>query len=168
MIDVRQLRIEDANIFFDLRMEGLRLVPTAFGGSYEDEVAQGVGRIQDMIVRQGPGNFIFGAFLHEEMVGSIGIFQESSRKAAHKAIIWGMFVRPDKQRLGIGKKLVITALDHAKMMNGIVSINLSVESTNEAAKKLYESCGFKTWGKEPNALQVDDKFYGEDHMTLLV
>lgn len=164
MVEIRQLTSQDAQGFFELRMSGLRLVPTAFGGSYEDEVVEGIGRIEAMITRQNVGNAIFGAFINDEIVGSIGIFQESGRKLAHKAIIWGMFVKPEKQKQGIGKKLVLVALDQAHQMNGIVTVNLSVESSNLSAKSLYESCGFETWGKEPQALKVNGKFYSEDHM----
>lgn len=164
MIEYRQLTPKDAQSFFDLRMEGLKLVPTAFGGSYEDEVAKGVGHFEGMINRQSLGNVIFGAFINDEMVGSIGILQEGGKKSAHKAMIWGMYVKPQNQKMGIGKKLVAMAIDQAKKMNEILAVTLSVESSNVAAKSLYEACGFKSWGQEPHALKVDGKFYNEDHM----
>lgn len=168
MIEIRKLAPEDAHGFFQLRMSGLRLAPTAFGGSYEEEIVEGIGRIEGMINQQNDQNAIFGAFLNDEIVGCIGIFQEAGKKSSHKAMIWGMFVKPEKQKQGIGKKLVLKALEQAHKMNTISSVNLSVESNNSSAKSLYESCDFKTWGKEPRAMKVDGKFYDEDHMILFL
>lgn len=48
------------------------------------------------------------------------------------------------------------------VLNALV---LAVEATNITAKKLYESFGFKEWGKEPSAMQMDGKFFDECHMS---
>jgi RimJ/RimL family protein N-acetyltransferase len=37
---------------------------------------------------------------------------------------------------------------------------------NAAAQALYRSLGFKSFGIEPRAMRVGDKFYDEEHMVL--
>jgi hypothetical protein len=37
-----------------------------------------------------------------------------------------------------------------------------------AARALYRSFGFETYGTEPNALKVDDRYIDEDYMILRI
>jgi RimJ/RimL family protein N-acetyltransferase len=39
-----------------------------------------------------------------------------------------------------------------------------VNAENVAAKRLYVSQGFQTFGLEPRAMQVNGRFYDEEHM----
>ena len=163
---VRVLTESDGTAFFNLRLEGLRLVPTAFGGNYEDELAAGPGRFTTILTKGDVGNYVFGAFLGTELVGCIGVFQESGKKSRHRAMIWGMYVKKDQRGKGIGKLLVLTAIAHARTIPAVGFINLTLESGNTPAKSLYTACGFKLWGTELSALLVDGKFHDEDHMFL--
>jgi ribosomal protein S18 acetylase RimI-like enzyme len=45
-------------------------------------------------------------------------------------------------------------------------ITLAVVTTNEAARSLYRSLGFATYGVEPRALKVGERYLDEDLMTL--
>ncbi len=49
---------------------------------------------------------------------------------------------------------------------GLEQIVLAVFSTNQVARRLYESCGFEVYGVEPRALKVDDQYLDEDLMIL--
>lgn len=167
MAEICALTENDSQAFFQLRLEGLKEASSAFGGSYEDEVAAGPARYQAILKKQEKQNVIFGAFVEGALVGCVGIFQEPSSKAKHGAKIWGMFVKTSVQGQGLGRKLVQRAIDHAKSIEGIQLINLSCESNNQSAKGLYQSFGFKTWGVEPKAIFEDGRFYDEDHMILL-
>ncbi|MBA2405416.1 MAG: GNAT family N-acetyltransferase [Bdellovibrionales bacterium] len=166
MIEIRLLQASDTSDFFNHRLEGLKVISSAFGGSYEDEVKNGPDRYQTILEKQDHSNVILGAFTDGKLVGCVGLFQEVSTKARHKAVIWGMFVKSSAQGKGIGKKLMVSAITHAKTIKEIQLINLSAESTNQAAKGLYESMGFRTWGVEPKAIELEGKFYDEDHMIL--
>ena len=166
MHEIRMLKETDALSFFNLRLEGLKLVPTAFGGDYAEEASAGPSRWEVILKKQDKANVIFGAFREGAMVGCIGVFRESGKKSEHKAMIWGMYVKKDQQGMGLGKKLMLEAIDHMKSLPGIKLINLTVEPNNHSAKKLYSSCGFKNWGTEPKALLIDGKYYAEDHMIL--
>ena len=60
------------------------------------------------------------------------------------------------------------AIVHVKDKTSCVAIYLSVESTNIAARKLYESCGFKVWGAELKAKKIGLKFYDSLHMLQFI
>ncbi|MBC7742610.1 MAG: hypothetical protein H7061_10460 [Bdellovibrionaceae bacterium] len=47
-------------------------------------------------------------------------------------------------------------------------IQLSVEANNLAARKLYESRGFKCWGTEPKAMRMDGQYYDDCHMIYFI
>lgn len=154
--------------FFNLRLEGLRLAPTAFGGDYESEKKQGPARFDEIISKQDPHNVIFGAFSNGILVGCVGLVREKGIKSEHKALIWGMFVKANFQGQGIGRQLLEKAILHGKSLKVIQMIHLSVESNNSAAKTFYESCGFQKWGQEPKALLIDGVFYDEDQMAIQI
>ncbi len=51
-------------------------------------------------------------------------------------------------------------------IDGVRQIKLGVNATNMAAKALYQSMGFERFGVEPDALNVDGRFYDEEHYML--
>ncbi|MGE8367843.1 GNAT family N-acetyltransferase, partial [Cupriavidus sp.] len=59
-----------------------------------------------------------------------------------------------------------TATAHASKNWASAQLNLCVNAENTAAKQLYESLGFATFGIEPRAMVVDGRFYDEQHMVL--
>jgi len=53
-----------------------------------------------------------------------------------------------------------------RSMAGIRRIKLGVNAGNAAAIALYRSAGFERYGIEPDALNVDGRFYDEEHFVL--
>ena len=66
-----------------------------------------------------------------------------------------MGVKPNKRGLGYGKKLLSVLLKHAEK-RGIGEMTLEVRKSNIPAIKLYESLGFKIYGKRKN-------YYADNH-----
>lgn len=163
---VRQLTKNDIGEFFPIRLEALKLVPTAFGSSFEEETAKGPAWFESVLESQKDSNAIFGAFYEGVLVGTIGIFSDLRLKSGHKAMIWGMYVRSEHRGQGLGKQLVQQAIEHAKLKMKAEAVYLSVESSNDDAKNIYLKCGFKVWGREPKSLYVNGRFHDEDYMFL--
>lgn len=163
---IRRLNKDDLANYYDLRLEMLKLVPTAFGMSYEDEKAKGTTFFSSVLSMEADTNVIFGAFLNNQLVGSVGVYSDGRPKSKHKAMIWGMYVQEKARGQGLGKKLIASAIDHAQTRLRAIGVYLAVESTNAAAKSLYIGCGFKVWGTEPAALFVNGVYYDECHMYL--
>ncbi|MGG7518309.1 GNAT family N-acetyltransferase [Allorhizobium undicola] len=80
------------------------------------------------------------AELNGQIVGDIALMRQTGRRQ-HVASI-GMGVHDDFQRLGIGRALLAAIIDLADNWLNIARLELTVYTDNQAAIRLYESCGF--------------------------
>ena len=65
-IQIRQLTLSDAESFRELRLEGLRLNPEAFGSTYEFEKDQPLTRYTGWLTN----SIVFGAFQDSQLIGT--------------------------------------------------------------------------------------------------
>lgn len=166
-IVIRQLTMDDFENYFSLRLEALQQHPTAYMSSY-DQVKSSNGSEYQRILKDTSGNsVILGASIDGVLIGIIGLAKETKSHARHKSHIWGMYVNADHRKHGIGKLLIESAIKYAKDIMQCHTINISVETENIGAKKLYEKYGFKIWGTEPDAVCVDGKYYSVYHLSLI-
>lgn len=115
---------------------------------------------------RGPGQAIVAAKLGGEIVGAAGLAREMRSKLAHRALLWGVWVRPEARGRGIGERLVTRAIDEARAWPGVRQVVLIVCTAQREAVALYRRLGFVEWGIEPGVVQVDGVFYDEMHMHL--
>ena len=166
-MQIRRLTPADASAFQELRLTGLREEPSAFGSSYEEEKDFSASIIEGRLAArsdQGP----FGAFEQDTLVGLVALGRERMDKLAHKGLIWGMYVRPDSRGKGVARALLAEALSLARCVPELKQVNLSVNASNTGALRLYESFGFKAFGREPGALLINGELHEEIHMYLRV
>lgn len=168
-MDIRLLTPNDAEIFKQLRMERCLDSPTAFGSSYEEEGAVPLEEIRERLTRtESEGNFVFGAFVGDELAGMVGLRRNQRLKYHHKADLWGMFVRREWRGHGAGKYLLDAAIEHAKTLRGLRQISLGVNTLNQTARGLYQSRGFVTYGIESGALYYEGAYYDVEYMQLFL
>lgn len=168
-IQIRKLISNDADMFFDLRLESLKNSITSYLSTYEEEKELGKEHyIKNVLSHAEQNNVIFGAFSESKMIGCIGIYPATQIKMLHRSLIWGIYVKPEYRHRGIARSLMMEAISHARNKIKCSTIELCVVEQNIAAKNLFESCGFQAWGIEPMALRIDDKFYNEIHMKLII
>jgi len=74
--------------------------------------------------------------------------------AAGEAHLLNLCVHPSCQRLGLGRQLLVEALELAREM-GVDTVFLEVRPSNEAAIGLYRSLGFRLIGRRPSYYQAD-------------
>ena len=154
-LQIRHLATPDAAIYMALRLEALQRNPEAFGSTFEFENAQPLSWFEASLGRAA----IFGAFLDGTLAGMAGFAPQESAKRAHKALLWGMYVRAAARSAGVGKRLVASVLDHAR--GRVEMVQLTVVSENEAARRLYRAMGFVEYGYEKRALKQDGKYYDD-------
>lgn len=90
---------------------------------------------------RGPDGFLV-AELDGAVVGFVGLHQQIDAPThAHVLTIDGLGVLPGAQGRGVGRALVEAAVRRARE-HGARRVTLRVLATNEAARTLYEGCGF--------------------------
>ncbi len=161
---IRALTDADASLFQAARLQGLLEEPSAFASSYEEEVITPIAEIERRLVPKADGA-IFGAFDGSDVVGLIGVQRESMTKLSHKAVVWGMYVRPTSRRCGCGARLLQHALNYAWNTLRVCQVNLGVHAQNDAALQLYMAHGFIVFGTEVGALMVAGVLQDELHMV---
>ncbi|MEV4150547.1 GNAT family N-acetyltransferase [Amycolatopsis sp. NPDC049691] len=72
----------------------------------------------------------------------------------HVRVIGGLAVDPDRQRLGIARRLVEAAVAEARA-RGARKVTLRVLGHNTAARRVYEACGFVVEGVLRAEFRVD-------------
>jgi ribosomal protein S18 acetylase RimI-like enzyme len=115
-----------------------------------------------------PHFFTFGAFVDSKLSGVVTLIVETKEKTKHKANIVAMYVCPEKRKSGIGRVLMTEAIHKAKEIKEVEQIYLSVTSSNTPAKKLYQSLCFETYGIDKNGLKVEDTYYDDELMVLVL
>jgi ribosomal protein S18 acetylase RimI-like enzyme len=163
---IRPLGENDGGAFAKLRLAAVADSPTAIWTTAEEEAMRTPEQVWQRI-RPDSNQIVFGAFADAELIAMAGLRRESLVQLAHKASIWGVFVRPEFRKEGIARRLLAHIREHAEAA-GVLQIHLSVNAENQRAKRLYESLGFQTFGLEPRCTKVGGQFYDEAHMCLLL
>ena len=159
---IRALTEPDLDAYLALRRSSLLESPLSFGASPSDDVSPEALRES---MRRAPEWMLFGAF-DDVLIGAAGLIRDRHRKAAHKMHLWGMYVLPSHRGRGIGAALLDACIAHARSVDGVTALHLGVTSASEAARRLYERAGFRTWGTELDALRVEGHAVDEHHMAL--
>jgi ribosomal protein S18 acetylase RimI-like enzyme len=162
---IRRLIPSDASAFQAFRLAALQEAPSAFGSSYEEEKNFTASIIEGRLAIK-PDRGPFGAFDGEKLIGLVALGRENMSKLSHKALVWGMYVTPEFRGKSVARALLTEVLALARSVPEITQVNLAVNAKNKVAIGLYESAGFKTFGREPNALCIDGEFHDEVHMQL--
>jgi ribosomal protein S18 acetylase RimI-like enzyme len=156
MIEVKSLPPERWREARELRLQGLKTDPVAFGSSYEEEE-----NFTEDEWKRRTGNALFAISDDDILVGTITYVFSDRIKTGHIARIFAAYVDPNYRGRGVGKKLLSTALNRIQENKNIVKVQLMVNIKQNAAVALYKSLGFAIVSEMKKELKVDDEFYDE-------
>jgi ribosomal protein S18 acetylase RimI-like enzyme len=163
-LDIRLLDVPDAAAFREIRLQAISDSPSAVWPTFEEEAKRTIEEVEARIQRRDT-QFVFGAFIDMKLVGIAGLRREPLEQVRHKAVLWGVFISPDQRREGLARKLFSRVASRARE-EGVLQIHLCVNAQNARAQNLYRSLGFRSFGLEPRAMRIGDKYFDEEHMVL--
>ena len=99
----------------------------------------------------------FVALDADRVVGWADIFAAWPQATGHRGGL-GMGVLPGYRRHGIGRRLLLAAIDKA-WSKGMTRVDLETRADNDAAIALYEKVGFKREGRVRNGMRFGDQYY---------
>jgi ribosomal protein S18 acetylase RimI-like enzyme len=166
-LEIRRLGTGDAPVYRLLRLRGLKEHPDAFTSSYEEDCAKPLAASEARLAPDS-ADVVYGAFAEGALAGVAGLAREPRVKNRHKALVFGMYVAPERRRLGIAAALVHYVIGEAKRQPGLEQLVLTVTQTNTAARMLFESLGFRSFGIEPRALRDGNGYFDKNHMILFL
>ncbi|MCC8243773.1 GNAT family N-acetyltransferase [Saccharothrix luteola] len=83
----------------------------------------------------------------------------------HMAEVRRVTAHPAARGLGLGARLLGAVIEHARAA-GLEMLTLGVRGNNHGAIQLYESLGFREWGRLPNVISVGDFRFDDVRMYL--
>ena len=157
---VRRLLAPDAPAFRDIRLEGLRDHPEAFGSSVREEEARPLSSFEQGL-EQG---FVLGGEMPGGRLGGVaGLRFNQTDRTRHKAWLWGMYVRPQARGTGLAASLITGIVEEAR--GKVEEVVLTVGDHNAPAIARYRSMGFEDCGVEQRALKVGETYVDDLMMS---
>ena len=166
-LTLRRLVPADAAAYRALRLRGLSEHAEAFTSSYEEEQGKPLAATERRLAPDGDDT-VWGAFAGIDLAGVVGLGREARTKNRHKATVFGMYVAPEHCGHGAGAALLSHLIAEARRQPGLLQLVLTVTDTNDGARALYERAGFRSFGVEPRAIRVGDRYHGKIHMILFL
>lgn len=161
-VRVRPVREEDAEAYRELRLEGLRLHPEAFGSDFESSSAHPLEYWRERMKRGAAGEqgVTLVAEAGAQLVGTTTLLRNEHRNTRHGGNIFGVYVRGAWRGVGVADALLEGCLAQARALE-LRLVKLGVGAHNASATRLYLRHGFAVYGVEPEALRVGGRAIDE-------
>ncbi len=163
---VARLQPSDLPQYRRLMLQAYELAADAFTSTVEERAAEPVSFWLKRIADPSGLSAAFGAFEGEDLIGTVALEFSAKPKTRHKALVIGMYAVPAARGKGVGRSLIDAVVAHARAMDGLLVLTLTVTEGNAPAVNLYLGAGFQTFGVEPMAILTPSGFKSKVHMWL--
>lgn len=165
-MEIRKLDVNDAQAYYDLRIEALKDSPDAFATRLEDAVNRPVEQTAENLALANA--VTFGAFAKGNLCANVTLLRNTAPKLNHRASVVAVYVTPAERGIGIARRLMQKLLEFAAGWPGLERLDLMVASENLPAIALYEGLGFEKYGTEIRAMKTPEKYIDEDMMVKFI
>jgi RimJ/RimL family protein N-acetyltransferase len=158
-LSVARLGPRDAEALREIRLEALRLHPTAFSADPDVESAFSLEEWRERL-----GQRVWFGGKTDGVLSGIAAFSAEtySRKVRHTGHLGAMYVRENARGSGMADEIIVVVLDHASSL--VEQVLLTVEAGNRRAIRLYERHGFRVIGRIPRSILVGGEYFDELQM----
>jgi ribosomal protein S18 acetylase RimI-like enzyme len=163
---LRLLTKDEFDLYRDIRLHCLKKFPDHFSTTYEEEAGSSKLKFSHIFSENESNDFIFGAYVNNNLIGICGFKQETKMKTRHLGEITQMYVKPEYNGKKIGLKLLTSTLEHAFLNPFIELVRLTVIVSNERAISLYKKVGFVQYGLLEKRYKNDNIYWTEIFMIL--
>lgn len=148
MTDVRiaKLGASDLSVFKAIRLESLRLAPSAFANTEADWSS-----LPDEEWLNRMKNPVFALLRRQEPIGVAGLILQQGAKKSHRATLIMVYLRESERGTGLAENLLQAVMAFANS-TGVRQLELNVSHHNVGAIRFYKRHGFKQVGRIPAAL----------------
>ena len=143
MITIELITPQKAMLLKEVRLWALQDMPSAFGSTYQREVAFTDDQWRERATVRVNKGVTYLALDDGDACGIVGGFLDREDKT--RAHLVSMWVAPTHRHLGVGKKLVQSVLDWATSQK-VKTLWLFVTHNNDGAIRFYERLGFAKTG----------------------
>lgn len=160
--EIREITSAQSRIYKDFTAQGFTEDANAFRIAPEDDVDA------PFPTNDTEDSFTLGMYENNVLAGVVSFERDGKnrRKLRHKGILFRMYVSSKFRGKGYSKLLMKAVIERVKKIKDIEQINLTVISSNEAAKSLYKQYNFVTYSSEKNAVKWNGSYLDEDSMAL--
>lgn len=163
-----RLKTGDAARYLQLRHKQLVTDPWAFDAGPDDEEAGDLDWAASLLAREE--TVAIFAIEHPQealqLIAAAAVTRARQPRYAHRAHVWGVYVDPAFRGQGLGRSVMQAVIRHARTLQGVDYLDLSVSANSPAALNLYISMGFIQWGREPETTACGEQRIDEIYMTL--
>lgn len=164
-VTFKLLTSADYDSYFALRLESLQQAPHMYATDANDWQNAPREVIEKHLTLSESGKSpIFSAWDGDSLIGQVGLQPDSRPTVQHKATIWGLYVAPNYRRQGIGTKLLADAIDSAQQKPNLRQLRAVVNTTNQAAVRLFQNAGFTEFGLERRAKFIDGRYHDQIYL----
>lgn len=161
-ISIRPVQESDFEVYRALRLDALQAHPEAYGSDYAEQAADPesvwLGRIRASI--EGNASRIFLAEDSGLAVGLAAVYRERGEKVRHSATLVSVYVRPKYRGRGLAERMIHEVLAWCASV-GVRILRLTVVTSNTAAIRCYQRCGFAVYGIQPQVIRIGTQYHDE-------
>ena len=165
---INRLTPKDYEHFYSLRLASLEGCPEEFATDAEGWKNAPRETINKLLIhsQERQDAPILGAWKNDELVGLVGVNRDLRPSVMHKSSLWGLYVLPERRKLGLGSALLDEVIKIAHETSDLRLIRAVVTITSKDAISLLKKYGFKVFGQEPEAKRLNDEYYDQIYLWL--